>query len=198
MVGAELSVVITDDDPGCRDLFEHWLCEECAVETASDGEALLSTLSADVDVVLLDREMPGPSGTEVARRIAASPHDPHVVMVSSRRVELDLVDVPIDGYVRKPAQAEDLEKVVRDYRRRQEYESALEDFFALTAKLAAIEADADPADLATDERYRRLRWLVEEQRCEVDMALDRSRSDWSVTFRSLAPTPGADATCRRV
>lgn len=192
------TVLITDDDGGCRSLFERWLETDNEVLTAADGTEALSKLSDAVDVVILDREMPGPSGAAVAREIAASDHDPHVVMVSSRRGDVDLVDVPIDGYVRKPATESDLREALAEYRARRNYETALEEFFALTAKLGAIEADNALDDLAEDERYRRLRWLVAEKRAEVDQALAGSLTDWSVAFRSLVASPQADSSSGQV
>lgn len=198
MVGDDLTVLVIDDDEGCRSLFDRWLSEDHEVVTAPDGEAALAALSEAVDVVFLDREMPGPSGAKVAREIAELAVDPHVVMVSSKSVDVDLVDVPIDGYVRKPAEAADLRDVLAEYRARREYETALDEFFALTAKLAAIEADNAREELADDERYLRLRWLVEEKRAEVDCALDRSRTDWSAVFRSFASGSPAEDARRRV
>lgn len=198
MVGDGLTVLIADDDAACRDLFEQWLAGTHEVLTAPDGETALDRLSGAVDVVLLDREMPGKHGTAVAEAIAAGEHDTHVVMVSSKRVDTDLVSVPIDGYVRKPATAADLRRVVGEVRTRREYEAAIDEFFSLTARLAAIEADNDPAALAADERYRRLRWLVDEKRVEVDQALARGHSDWALTFRTFAPDTNPEPVCRRV
>lgn len=191
-------MLITDDDEGCRDLFEHWLAADHEVLTAPDGETALSTLSAEVDVVLLDREMPGPSGIDVAREIAASRHDPYLVMVSSKPVETDIVDVPFDAYIRKPAVEADFREAIEEYRARREYETALDELFALTAKLAAIEADNSREELVADEGYQRLRWLVEEKRAEVDYALDRSRTDWSTAFRSFGVEASGEAPCKRV
>jgi len=184
MVGDQLTVLVTDDDRGVRRLFAEWLSEDNEVVTAADGEAALSALSPAVDVVFLDREMPGLSGSEVAREIAAADVDPHVVVVSSRRVDADIVDAPIDGYVRKPASESDLRRVLQEYRTRDEYQASLDELFALTAKLAAIEADVPREQLADDERVRRLRWLVAEKRAEVDHALARTRADWSTVFRT--------------
>jgi len=193
MVGDPLTVLVTDDDEGCRRLFAEWLAEEHEVLTAADGEAALATLSPGVDVVFLDREMPGMSGSEVAREIDAASVDAHVVMVSSKRVAGDIVDVPIDGYLRKPATRADFQHVLEEFRARDDYHTSLDEFFALTAKLAAIEAEAPHEDLVDDERVMRLRWLVAEKRAEVDHALSRSRIDWSTVFRSCASHASTDA-----
>lgn len=196
MVGDDLTVLITDDHDGCRELYEHWLAGDHDVLTAADGEAALATLSEDVDVVLLDRDMPGPEGTVVARSIERSRFDPYVVIVSSMPMDFDVVDMPIDGYVRKPIDEADLQGIVEEYRSQQAYETALDEFFALTAKLAAIEADHAREDLTGDDRYERLRRQVEQKRAEVDEALDDSRTDWTTAFRTFHERPGQRAPCR--
>lgn len=198
MVGDGLTVVVTDDEPAVRELFVRWLRDDHDVIPAEDGEAALAALSSDVDVVLLDREMPGPSGVEVAESIADSGHDPQVLLVSSQPADVDLDAVPVDDYLRKPVDGTALREAVERSRDRLAYERALSDFFALTAKLGAIEADRPREALADDERYRRLRWLVEEKRAAVDSALTDSPEDWATAVRSRKPKATAEVPCRRV
>lgn len=190
MVGDALTVLVTDDDPGVRDLYAYWLADDFDVRTATDGHELLERLSAAIDVVLLDRQMPGPSGTEVARQIDQSGYDPYVVIVSSKPADFDVVSMPIDDYVRKPIEEETLRDAVESCRSQREYEAALDEFFSLTAKLAALEADCDRERLASDERYARLRRRVERKREEVDAALARSDASWVAAFRTLGDPCG--------
>lgn len=183
MVGP-LTILVTADDSHRRDLYRSWLdCHE--VRTAADGEAALDGLAADVDLVILDGDGSAESGVDVARRVAESPFDPYVVVTSAREVDLDVVAGPIDDYAPIPEDEADADAIVETFVMRREYEDALGEFFALTAKLASIEARRPADALAEDERYRRLRWLAEEKRAEVDAALRRSTSDWPTAFTSL-------------
>ena len=138
MMGDELTLLVVDDDRDCRELFALWLREGNAVRTATDGQRALDKLDESVDVVLLDREMPGPSGREVARRIADGDHDPYVAMVTSRAPDFDIVETPIDEYVRKPVERGELAEVVARFQRQETYKTALDELFALTARLEAM------------------------------------------------------------
>jgi len=192
MEGDDLTVLVVDDNDGCRELFALWLEPDHEVWTAPDGGAALEALDATVDLVVLDREMPGKTGIEVARAIADGELDPHVVMVSSAAPDFDLVDVPIHDFVRKPILEDDLATVVEEYRTQQAYRTALQQYFTLTAKVAALEANQPEEALAESDQYARLRWLVDEKRAQVDEALSRSESDWSVTFKTCT-APGDPA-----
>lgn len=184
MVGDQLTILVADDSAGCRDLYTLWLPADHDVLTAADGQEALDLLRPDVDLVIVDREMPGLGGVAVARELRDRDHDADVVMVSSRRPDLDLGEYPIDDYRQKPLMESDLRDIVTEYRTRQEYQTALEQFFALTAKVAALEASMPAAELEESERYARLRWLVEEKRAEVDEALSDAASNWSTAFKA--------------
>ncbi|MHB9286314.1 response regulator [Halobacteriales archaeon Cl-PHB] len=183
MVGHDLTILVVDDNDGCRDLYALWLEGRHEVWTAADGDEAIDRVSDDVDLVLLDRDMPGPSGTAVAEHIEAN-HDCYVVMVSSRPVDFDVVELPIDDYVEKPVDRDEIRGIVVRYISQQSYQQALDEFFALTAKLASLESRKSRAELEASETYARLKWLVEEKRAQVDHALDQEETDWSVVFET--------------
>jgi len=64
-MSADYRVLIVDDEPDLADLYASWLPEQYAVVTAYDGRGALDALDGSVNVVLLDRRMPGMSGDEV-------------------------------------------------------------------------------------------------------------------------------------
>lgn len=184
MVGDDLRILVVDDNPDCRDLYSIWLGEDYDVGLAADGREGLTELDETVDVVFLDRDMPGPSGTEVASKISDGRFTPYVVMVSSMEPDIDIASMPIDDYVQKPVEAGQLTAAIEQFRKQKQYHSALEDYFSLSAKLAAIEAEKTPEELAGSERYERLRERVTAKRAEVDDAISATQTDWSVAFRA--------------
>ena len=81
---AKISVLVVDDEPlaraGLRDLLAEidWL--DCVGE-AGDGSAAISAIDAlKPDLVLLDIQMPGPSGIDVLRRLQ---HRPMVIFTTA-------------------------------------------------------------------------------------------------------------------
>jgi two-component system response regulator EvgA len=80
-------VLIVDDHPAFRESSRALLESEgfAVVGEAADGESALKAVQRlHPDVVLLDVQLPGLDGFEVAERIAAVAGPPAVVLVSSR------------------------------------------------------------------------------------------------------------------
>jgi electron-transferring-flavoprotein dehydrogenase len=184
MVDDPLHILIVDDEPGCRETLSLLLGTDHDVETAADGREALKELDGTVDIVLLDREMPGPPGVEVAHRTVASEFDPYVVMVSSKEMDFDIAEFPTDGYVQKPATGDDLSAIVERYRCKRACQSALDEYFGLTAKLVTLETNMTEAQLADSEEYARLMARVTEKRAEVDEALSGTDYDWAAVFET--------------
>jgi CheY-like chemotaxis protein len=184
-----MKILVAEDNADCRDLYSIWLGDEHTVQLVPDGTAALEALDPTVDLLFLDRDMPGHTGTEVADSVAELPHDPYVVMVSSMVPDFDIVEMPIDRYVQKPVDQRTLESVIEQCQAQEEYRSALDDFFALTSKLASIEAEKSAERLAESEEYERLKDRVAVKRAEVDSALTPDQVDWSLAFKTC-PEPG--------
>ena len=108
-------VLIVDDDERIRRtharLFESFGYD---IETAADGIEALSKLPLDIDLVILDAEMPHVDGFEVARRIRSSPATGHVpiMMVTGLTRPEDharALEVGINDFITKPVDASALE-----------------------------------------------------------------------------------------
>jgi DNA-binding response OmpR family regulator len=179
-----LNVLVVDDNEGCRDLYSLWL-EDKEVRTAANGMEAEEEIDDEVDLVLLDRNMPGPSGETVAEQFRDDGYDSHIVMVSSEAADFDVFSYPIDDYVQKPVDRSTLQSVVERYREQQSYRESLEEFFALSSKLAAIESNLSAGERVGNEEYDRLKRRVERKRAEVDEALQAAGTDWETAFKSF-------------
>jgi DNA-binding response OmpR family regulator len=187
-----LTILVVDDNEGCRDLYSLWL-DDNEVRTAANGMEAEAEIDSEVDLVLLDRNMPGPAGEEVAEQFRDGGYDGHIVMVSSEAADFDVFSYPIDDYVQKPVDRSTLQSVVERYREQQSYLESLEEFFALSSKLAAIESNLSAGERVASEEYDRLKRRVEQKRAEVDEALEAAGTDWETAFQSFqaAMNPGA-------
>lgn len=198
MVGDKMSILVAEDNPDCRDLYSIWLGDDHDLQLTTDGTEAREKLDETVDLLFLDRDMPGQSGTEVAHEVRSMACDPYVVMVSSMDPDFDIVDVPIDRYVQKPVAESDLQSVVEQCRAQETYQEALDEYFALTAKLATIEAEKDKEELTASDEYDRLRERVAQKRMEVDSALAPDQTDWSLAFKTCADQPEGTSGCPNV
>lgn len=101
------TLLIVDDHPGFRS-FARTLLDTDGFDVrgeAADGESALEAVrDIHPDVVLLDVQLPGIDGFEVADRLAAS-DDPPVIVMTSTRSPSDygarLERAPVAGFVAK-------------------------------------------------------------------------------------------------
>lgn len=107
-------ILVVDDDEHVRRAHARMVqAFGCEAETASDGIEALTKLAMDVDLVLLDAEMPAMDGFEVARRIREDPYHAYlpIVMVTGRAGREDhrrAIEVGINDFVLKPVDASEL------------------------------------------------------------------------------------------
>jgi DNA-binding LytR/AlgR family response regulator len=184
-----MRVFIVDDEPLALDWLRSCLGRLAGIEIvgeAADGDAALERIAAlDPDVVLLDIQMPGRSGVEVARALTRRSR-PEVVFVTAfshwaaEAFELDAAD-----YLLKPVRADRLEEAMNRARRRLTGASAaapppsgFEAGFwvrhkeglvrVLVADIRRIEADKDYALIHTHLRTHILRTTMRELEERLD------------------------------
>ncbi len=101
-------VVFVDDEPEAADMYAAQVADAYDVEIAYDGDEALEVVDDDVDVVFLDRHMPGRSGDEVLEEIRDRELGCRVVMLTAIEPDVDIVDMGYDEYVVKPVVKEEL------------------------------------------------------------------------------------------
>lgn len=172
----EQVVLVADDHKPVSTMHTTWLTDEYTVRTASDGEETLRQLDTDVGVVVLDRRMPGLSGSEVLDWIRSQRYDIRVVMVTSEDVDLDVMEMGFDEYLMKPVRQDELQAVVADLFERRAYSTELQTYLALQSKLALLRAEYPEETLDTNEEFQQLQTrlteleLSEDERAEIDPA----------------------------
>jgi DNA-binding NarL/FixJ family response regulator len=108
-VGARRTVLIVDDHVAFRQAARSLLEAEgyLVVGEAADAESALGLVQVlRPRIVLLDIQLPGVDGFEVARLLATQAEPPDVVLVSSRDATSygsRLRDLPVRGFVTKSA-----------------------------------------------------------------------------------------------
>ncbi|WP_194410819.1 response regulator transcription factor [Microbacterium cremeum] len=80
-----MRVLIVEDELYLAEAIRDGLrLEAIAADIAGDGDTALEQLAVNsYDVVVLDRDIPGPNGDEIARHLAAEPESPRVLMLTA-------------------------------------------------------------------------------------------------------------------
>ena len=161
-------VLIVEDEPDLADLYSAWLREACTVRTAYNGAQALDAIDEEIDVVLLDRRMPGLSGDEVLETIRDRGLDTRVAMVTAVEPDFDIVGMGFDDYLVKPVSQRDLMETVDQLLPRSTYDDQMQEFFALASKKAVLDAQKTEAELRASEEYARLEDRLAVLRAEID------------------------------
>ncbi|HWE58825.1 MAG TPA: response regulator transcription factor [Solirubrobacteraceae bacterium] len=108
-----MRVLIVEDEPYMAQAIRDGLrLEAIAADIATDGDAAIELLDTDsYDIAVLDRDIPGPSGDEIARRIVASGSGMPILMLTAA----DRLDdkrsgfgLGADDYLTKPFELQEL------------------------------------------------------------------------------------------
>lgn len=182
----ETTVLIVEDDADLADLYAAWLQDDYFVRTANDGDSALSALDDVVDVVLLDRRMPGTSGDEVLDEIRDRGFDCRVAMVTAVEPDFDIIDMGFDDYLVKPTTRDDLHETVQRLTTRREYGAKLNEYATLVTKRSALEAQKTETELDGNDEFEQLRNQIDELEEQVDpMARQLDADDAVAMFRDL-------------
>lgn len=157
------TILIVDDDADLADTYSVWLSREFDVETAYGGVQAREQLHDGLDLVLLDRRMPGVPGDRVLADIRDRGIDCQVAMLTAVEPDTDIIEHPFDEYLVKPVTQSELRETVDELLLRQGFDADTQDYFALESKAETLDAREeknlrDPgvaADLEADAERRR-------------------------------------------
>ncbi|QGX94499.1 response regulator [Haloplanus rallus] len=195
---AELSdatVLIVDDEQSLADLYAYWVDEFAEARTAYDGDEALEQLDDDVDVMLLDRRMPGRSGDAVVEAVTERGYDVRIVMVTAVDPGFEIVDMEIDDYLVKPVDQPQIMETVERMVVRNSYDDQLQRKFQLVEKKVTLEAAKTPHELDESEEYQKLVRQLDTIERELDSAVEEfDDTDFTVAFRDLPGGGAVDST----
>ena len=164
MVTSQPTVLLVDDEEDVVDVYALAFSEgEYTVRKAYGGEEALEKV-ADVDVVLLDRRMPGLSGQGVLDEIRNRGLDVRVAMVTAVDPDFDITEMSFDTYLTKPVSDDELRATVDELCVLSEYDEQIRERFAVAEKLGVLEAEKTDRELAASDDYAALR----ERAAELD------------------------------
>jgi two-component system response regulator VanR len=145
-------VLIVEDEPYMAQAIRDGLrLEAMAADIAGDGETALHLLSINAyDIAVLDRDIPGPSGDEVARRIVASGSGTPILMLTAAdRIDdkTSGFELGADDYLTKPFELRELVLRLRALDRRRGHNRPP------VVELAGLRLDPFRREVYRDGRY---------------------------------------------
>jgi DNA-binding response OmpR family regulator len=150
---ADVRTLVVDDEQEVADAYALRLRGYCDVETVYSGEAALSAVAdMSVDIILLDRHMPGMSGDDVLSELVEYGYYGRVVMVTAVDPGIGVLDMPFDDYLCKPVNREDVRAVVDQQRRILAYET-LGKYFSTEAKRTVLKTELESEKHREHERF---------------------------------------------
>src|ERR1044072_2797933 len=147
-----MRVLLVEDEPFMADAIRDGLrLEAIAADIAGDGDAALELLSVNAyDVAVLDRDIPGPSGDEVAERIVASGSGvPILMLTAADRIDdkASRFELGADDYLTKPFELRELVLRLRALDRRRARSKPP------VREIAGLRLDPFRREVYRDDRY---------------------------------------------
>ncbi len=145
-------VLIVEDEPLLAEAIRDGLrLEAIAADIAADGHSALEQLSVNTyDIAVLDRDIPGPSGDEVAERIVASGSGmPILMLTAADRIDEKVsgFELGADDYLTKPFELQELVLRLRALDRRRAHHRPP------VREIAGLRLDAFRREVYRDDRY---------------------------------------------
>ncbi|MDM4790298.1 response regulator transcription factor [Pseudomonas aeruginosa] len=147
-----MRVLIVEDEPYLADAIRDGLrLDAIAADLAGDGHTALEMLSInDYDIAVLDRDIPGPSGDEIARSIVASGSGMPILMLTAADRLDDKAsgfELGADDYLTKPFDLRELVLRLRALDRRRAHSRPP------VREIGSLRLDAFRREVYRDGRY---------------------------------------------
>jgi two-component system, OmpR family, response regulator VanR len=147
-----MRVLVVEDEPLMADAIRDGLrLEAIAADIARDGDTALQLLSVNAyDIAILDRDIPGPSGDEIARGIVASGSGTPILMLTAAdRLEHKVTgfELGADDYLTKPFELGELVLRLRALDRRRAHNKPP------VREIAGVRLDPFRREVFRDGRY---------------------------------------------
>ena len=164
-------ILIVDDEREVADAYALRLKGLADVATVYDGENALEFIEQEpVDVLLLDRHMPGRSGDDVLEELAEQEFNGRVIMVTAIDPGFDVLDMPFDEYLCKPLNRENIRAAVNQQRVILGYET-LGEYFSAESKRAVLRSELPVEKRESNPEYQTIKQRTDALKRRADRLL---------------------------
>lgn len=192
MIDTTETVLIIEDDTQLAEMYAVTLREEYDTKVAHSGPEGLDFIDESVEVILLDRRMPGLSGQEVLDRLRAEGYSCPVAMVTAVTPDWEILDMPFDDYLVKPVLPSELRRAVERLLAYDSVDEKARAYLAKSVKQAAIEAEKEPAEIAESEAFDQLAEELAETSMDIgDVTADLSQRETELVIETITRSLGS-------
>lgn len=175
------TVLIVEDEANLADLFGIWLQDQFDIRVAYSGEDALDIFAEEpIDIILLDRRMPGLSGKEVLQSIRQRGASQQIIMATAVQPTEELASIDVDDYLPKPIDRAELIEAVEAAELVLTYEDSIAELLSLSARKASLETNLDQDKLKQDDQYGDLIRRIRELEEQADTTLQGLESDYQI------------------
>lgn len=166
----ETTVLIVEDEHELADLYALWLDDQYTVNTAYSGSQALASLDDSVDIVLLDRRLPDTSGEDILREIQDQGLECLVAMVSAVQPSTPIANLPIDEYITKPVEREQLLRSVEELVLRTDVDVTKQQLLAAISRRIVLEREQQDINSGSNEEYQSLLRNISELESRLEVS----------------------------
>jgi CheY-like chemotaxis protein len=171
------TVLIVDDEEDVARTYETYLKDDYKTQVATNGGEAFVELSPDVDVVLLDRRMPGMKGDEVLRHIHQWGSSCRVIIVSAVDPDIELIDTHFSQYLKKPVRKEELHEAIESVLLVDQYEDLVEKHYDAVERYSVLQDIFTRAELEESDEFLELKEEISDLRKEINTTVERFSSE---------------------
>lgn len=162
------SVLIVEDEKPIAELYQQVLSREYEVDSVHNGGEALQRIDESLDVVILDRRLPGMSGDEILDQISSRDLDCRVAMVSAVDPDFDVIEMGFDDYLVKPVENQALRETVDRLLALDEYEELYQELSSKLVKKNIIQVEKTEEQLESHAEYQALVSRIDELEEKLD------------------------------
>jgi DNA-binding response OmpR family regulator len=162
------TVLIAEDEQPLAELYDQYLNDLYTIRFASNGTQAVMKVDESVDVIVLDRRLPGKSGDDVVKVVRDQNIDVQIIMVSAVQPDFKILNLEIDAYIVKPVNQDELRDYIDRVLTRATYPESIQEYYALREKQKAIAAVKHDDDLGAHSAYTALEDRLTELETQID------------------------------
>lgn len=167
----DLSILIADDEPSLLDLYTTFLQDDFDLITTADGEEALEKVNDEIDMIILDRQMPKMGGDETAKELRKQGYTAPILIITGEQPDTDIINLPCDDYITKPVGKSELIAKVIVHKKREKVDTVTREFFELASKKVALEKEGD-SSTTTKQEYQDLLLEMKQKKDQISGGFD--------------------------